>query len=218
MKIMSSTSAAVASSQSCFNSDCKELKPERSRKGWRLQTGEFAELCDRCASAFQEGRFCDTFHLNASGWRSCESCGKRVHCGCIVSADAFTLLDAGGIECIACGRKNVVTGSNSSSPPSLLVHSSLSEKFKDDSAKGRGWSQLAGLGPVPWRQVLSLFNSAIPQSELHFTVPYEVDFSTGNDRLNVSNGLSSSCLGKKKIEDFSERLINGSLKLGVQDT
>ncbi|KAE8724237.1 HSI2-like 1 isoform 2 [Hibiscus syriacus] len=180
---MSSTSAAVSSSRNCFNSDCKELKPERSRKGWRLRTGEFAELCDGCASAFQEGRFCDTFHLNASGWRSC-SCGK---------------------------------GSNSSSPPYLLVHSSLSDRFKDDSAKGRGWSQLAGLGTVPWRQVPSLFNSAIPQSELHFTVPYEVDFSTGNDKLNVSNGLSSPCLRKKKIEDFSENLMNGSLKLGAQD-
>ncbi|KAE8715166.1 HSI2-like 1 isoform 2 [Hibiscus syriacus] len=81
-----------------------------------------------------------------------------------------------------------------------------------------GWSRLAGLGPVPWRQVSSLYNSAIPQSELHFTVPYEVDFSTGNDKLKVSNGLSSPCLGKKKIEDFSERLLNESLKLGAQDT
>lgn len=33
---------------------------------------------------------------------------QRVHCGCIVSVNAFTLLDAGGIECVACARKNVV--------------------------------------------------------------------------------------------------------------
>lgn len=28
------------------------------------------------SSAYEEGRFCETFHLNASGWRCCESCGK----------------------------------------------------------------------------------------------------------------------------------------------
>ncbi|KAK8493145.1 hypothetical protein V6N13_121590 [Hibiscus sabdariffa] len=60
-------------------------------------------------SVFEEGRFCDTFHLNASGWRICVSCGKRVHCRCIVSVHVFTLLDAGGIECVACARKNVVS-------------------------------------------------------------------------------------------------------------
>ncbi|XWS12723.1 hypothetical protein CRYUN_Cryun37aG0114800 [Craigia yunnanensis] len=212
---MTSTPGAASSSKICFNSDCKDLKSEIPRKGWRLRTGELAELCDRCASAFEEGRFCDTFHLNASGWRSCESCGKRVHCGCIVSVHAFTLLDAGGIECIACARKNVVLGSNSSLPPSFLFHSSLSERFKDNSAKV--WSQLAGSGPVPWRQAPSLFNSSIPQPELHSRVPYEVDLSTGIDRLNVCDRLSTPSLEKKKIEDFSERLMNGPLKLGTWD-
>ncbi|XWS15671.1 hypothetical protein CRYUN_Cryun34aG0021900 [Craigia yunnanensis] len=211
---MTSNSGAASSSKICFNSDCKDLKSERPRKGWRLRTGELAELCDRCASAFEEGRFCDIFHLNASGWRSCESCGKRVHCGCIVSVHAFTLLDAGGIECIACARKNVVLGSNSSWPP-LLFHSSFSERFKDYSAKD--WSQLAGSGPLPWRQALSLFSSSIPQTELHSRVPYEVDLSTGIDRLNVSDRLSTPSLEKKKIEDFSERLTNGPLKHGAQD-
>ncbi|XP_022723532.1 B3 domain-containing protein Os07g0563300-like isoform X2 [Durio zibethinus] len=180
---MTSTSGAASSSKICFNSDCNDLKSERPRKGWRLRTGELAELCDRCACAFEEGRFCDTFHSKASGWRNCESCGKRVHCGCIVSFNAFTLLDAGGIECLACARKNVVLAPNSSWPP-LLFHSSLSERFKDYSAKG--WSQLAGSGPVPWR-------------------------------LNVSDRLSIPSLEKTKIEDFSERLMNGPLKLGAPD-
>ncbi|XVE87946.1 hypothetical protein DITRI_Ditri19aG0029300 [Diplodiscus trichospermus] len=139
---------------------------------------------------------------------------RRVHCGCIVSVHAFTLLDAGGIECIACARKNIVLGSNSSSPPSLLFHPSFSERFKDYSAKG--WSQLVGLGRVPWRQAPSLFNSSIPQPELYSRVPYEVDLSTGIDRLNVGDRLSTP-LEKKKIDDFSEKLMNGPLKLGTQD-
>ncbi|KAL1099656.1 hypothetical protein V6Z11_D05G176300 [Gossypium hirsutum] len=212
---MTSTPGAASSSKICFNSDCKDLKSEIPRKGWRLRTGEFAELCDRCAFAFEEGRFCDTFHLNASGWRTCESCGKRVHCGCIVSVHAFTLLDAGGIECVACARKNVVMGSSSSWSPSLIFHSSLSERFKEYSAKG--WTQLAGSGPVPWRQAPSLFNSPVTQPELHSRVPYEVDLSTGIDRLNVCDRLSTPSLEKKKVEDFSERLMNGTWKPGTRD-
>lgn len=33
---------------------------------------------------------------------------QGVHCGCITSVHAFTLLDAGGIECMSCARKNVL--------------------------------------------------------------------------------------------------------------
>ena len=32
---------------------------------------------------------------------------QQVHCGCIVSSHAFTLLDPGGIECITCATKPV---------------------------------------------------------------------------------------------------------------
>ncbi|KAK6149854.1 hypothetical protein DH2020_017379 [Rehmannia glutinosa] len=59
----------------CFNSNCKEALLTW-RSGWRRRTGEYADLCDRCASAYEDGKFCETFHLNASGWRCCESCGK----------------------------------------------------------------------------------------------------------------------------------------------
>ncbi|KAE8719842.1 HSI2-like 1 isoform 2 [Hibiscus syriacus] len=207
---MTSTSAGATSSKICFNSSCKELKSERPGKGWRLRSGELAELCDRCAAVFEEGRFCDTFHLNDAGWRTCEACGKRVHCGCIVSAHTFTLFDAGGIECVACSRKNAVLGSNSSWPPSLLFHSSLSERFKEYPAKG--WSQLPGSGSVPWRQAPSLLNSST-----HSRAPYEVDLTTGIDRLNVSDRLSTPSLEMKKIEEFPERLMNGPLKPFARD-
>ncbi|XP_048321287.1 B3 domain-containing protein Os07g0563300 isoform X2 [Ziziphus jujuba] len=211
---MSSAPSSSSSSMVCYNPECKELKPERPRKGWRLRTGELAELCDRCGSAYEEGRFCDSFHLNASGWRSCESCGKGVHCGCIVSSNAFTLLDPGGIECIACARKNVILSSNTAWPPSLFFHSTLPERLKDLSVKN--WSQLAGSGPVPWRQAPSLFGSITP-SEMHSRVPYEVDISAAINKLNAGERIGVTSLEKRKIEDFSERLQNGSLKLGARD-
>ncbi|KAJ9168923.1 hypothetical protein P3X46_020399 [Hevea brasiliensis] len=200
------SSSSSSTSKKCFNSDCTDFK---SRKGWRLRSGDFAELCDRCSSAYEEGRFCDTFHFNATGWRCCESCGKRVHCGCIVSIQAFTLLDAGGIECMACARKNVLLASNSACLPSLFYNAPFSERLKDLSVKN--WSQLAGSGPVPWRQAPSLFNSSIPHTELHPRTLYEID------RHNTGERSSALSLEKGRIEDFSDRLINGNLKLGTQD-
>ncbi|KAJ6364116.1 hypothetical protein OIU76_029121 [Salix suchowensis] len=204
----SCSSSSTVLSIKCFNSDCTDVK---SRKGWRLRSGDFAELCDRCASAYEEGSFCEAFHSRASGWRCCESCGKRVHCGCIVSIQAFTLLDAGGIACLACARKSFVLTSNPAWSP-LFYHASFPERLKDLSVKS--WSQLAGSGPVPWRQAPSLFNpSATPamQSELQTRMPYEVD------RLNTGETFSAPSLEKRKVEDFSEKFINGNLRIRLRD-
>uniref|UniRef100_A0A5B7A6I3 B3 domain-containing protein n=1 Tax=Davidia involucrata TaxID=16924 RepID=A0A5B7A6I3_DAVIN len=203
---MSSSSPKI-----CFNSNCKDVL-ERSRKGWRRRTGEFADLCDRCATAYEEGKFCETFHLNASGWRCCESCGKQIHCGCIVSFHTFVLLDAGGIECINCARKSFILTPNPAWPPPSLFLPVLPDRIKDLSVKN--WSQIAGSGPVPWRQAPSLLNSSA-QSELHPRMPFEVDIPSSVDRLIASERLSASSLEKKKIEDSSERLMNGSLQLGA---
>ncbi|XP_010434162.1 PREDICTED: B3 domain-containing transcription factor VAL3-like isoform X1 [Camelina sativa] len=125
------SSSSMSSSRFCFNHECSEFKLQHCRPGWRIRTGDFVDLCDRCASVYEQGKFCDVFHLKASGWRCCESCGKRVHCGCIVSASAYMLLDAGGIECLACARKKLALGPNFSPSPSFLFQSPISEKFKD---------------------------------------------------------------------------------------
>ncbi|KAK2977126.1 hypothetical protein RJ640_017650 [Escallonia rubra] len=198
-----------SSTKLCFNSNCKDLL-ELSRRGWRRRTGEYADLCDRCASAYEEGKFCETFHLNASGWRCCESCGKQIHCGCIVSFHMFVLLDAGGIECITCARKSFILTPNPAWPPPSNFLPVLPERIKDISVKN--WNPIAGSGPVPWRQAPSLFNASSAQSELHPKMPFEVEIPGGIDRLLASERLSASSLDKKKKEDSSERLVNGSLK------
>lgn len=94
----------------------------------------------------------------------------------------------------------------------LFYHASLPERLKDLSVKS--WSQLAGSGPVPWRQAPSLFNhSATPamQSELQTRMPYEVD------RLNTGETFSAPSLEKRKDEDFSEKFINGNLRIRLWD-
>ncbi|KAF6146683.1 hypothetical protein GIB67_008969 [Kingdonia uniflora] len=75
---------------------------------------------------YETGRFCESFYVDDDGWRSCASCGKfftfgaiyvelsnvaillqRLHSGCIVSTHVIVLLDAGGIDCMACARTNI---------------------------------------------------------------------------------------------------------------
>ncbi|KFK28739.1 hypothetical protein AALP_AA7G040500 [Arabis alpina] len=122
-----------SSSRFCLNRECSQshFKVDHYRSGWPLRTGDFADLCHRCASAYEQGKFCDIFHPRASGWRCCESCGKRIHCGCIVSASAFILLDAGGIECLACTRKKVPLGPSFAPPQSYFLQSPVAEKFRN---------------------------------------------------------------------------------------
>lgn len=98
--------------------------------------------------------------------------------------------------------------SNPAWPP-LFPHASYPERLKDLSVKS--WSQLAGSGPVPWRQAPSLFNSSAHQSELYPRMLYEAD------RLHTGERFSVSSLEKRKLEDFSERLRNGSLKILARD-
>ncbi|XP_027354888.1 B3 domain-containing protein Os07g0563300-like [Abrus precatorius] len=206
-------SASSSSSKLCFNSECKELKPERPKKGWRLRSGDLAELCDRCGSAFEEGRFCEIFHSTASGWRSCETCRKRIHCGCIVSSHAFVLLDPGGVECFACARKNIILPSNLPWPQSFSLQNRLSDRLRDLSAKS--WSQLAGSGPVPWKQAPSLFNSA-SSSDLLPDVPSLVELSNSFDKIYGNERLPASAL-EKKNEDLTGISVNWSVKLGSRE-
>ncbi|XP_061363038.1 B3 domain-containing protein Os07g0563300-like [Gastrolobium bilobum] len=209
----SASSSSSSSSKLCFNSDCKELKSERPKKGWRLRNGDLAELCDRCGSAFEEGTFCEIFHSNASGWRNCDTCRKRIHCGCIVSSHAFVLLDPGGIECFACARKNIVLTSNLPWPQSFSLQNRLSERLRDLSAKS--WSQLAGSGPVPWKQAPSLFNS-VSSSDLLPDVPSLVELSNGFDKIYGNERLPASSL-EKKNEDLSGISVNWNVKLGTRE-
>ncbi|XP_060200428.1 B3 domain-containing protein Os07g0563300-like isoform X3 [Lycium barbarum] len=100
---------SMASSATNFCFQCEDSTNSVTfRNGWRLRSGKFAQLCHRCASVYEYGRFCETFHSNDDGWRDCESCGKLVHCGCIASFNTYLLLDFGGIMCMECSKKNII--------------------------------------------------------------------------------------------------------------
>ncbi|CAN0846891.1 B3 domain-containing transcription repressor VAL2 [Linum grandiflorum] len=93
-------------SKTCMNALCGASTSTGWRKGWGLRSGEFAHLCDKCGSAYEQSIFCEVFHSKDSGWRECSSCGKRLHCGCIASRLLLELLDGGGINCITCARSS----------------------------------------------------------------------------------------------------------------
>ncbi|CAI9783853.1 unnamed protein product [Fraxinus pennsylvanica] len=207
-------SSSSSSTKLCFNSNCKEPL-EKWRRGWRLRTGEYADLCDRCASAYEDGKFCETFHLKATGWSCCGSCGKQIHCGCIVSFHMFILLDAGGIECLTCAKKSYILTPNPAWPPPSQFLPSQHESLKDLSMKR--WSLIAGSGPVPWRKAPSFFNGSGVQSELQPGMPFEVDVVGGIDRFRISDRFSIFSLEKKQENSF-DRLIDRKLIVGPSET
>ncbi|XVF65943.1 hypothetical protein PTKIN_Ptkin09bG0291600 [Pterospermum kingtungense] len=93
-------------SKSCMNGLCGASTSIEWRKGWTLRSGDFANLCDKCGSAYEQSIFCDVFHSKDSGWRECTTCGKRLHCGCIASRSLVELLDSGGVNCTSCAKKS----------------------------------------------------------------------------------------------------------------
>ncbi|XP_038987699.1 B3 domain-containing protein Os07g0563300-like [Phoenix dactylifera] len=210
----SSSTSSSAAPKICFNSHCKEPKSEGPRrKAWRLRSGEFADLCDRCSCAYEKGSFCETFHSDSAGWRNCETCGKRVHCGCIVSASAYVLLDAGGIECFACARKSVVMTPNQMWPSPLVMPPQLSKR-KDFPIKS--WKQMTGPFPGQWRQSPHIWNTSSIQSDLHQRLSYEFDRPNNTERM-ISGGRSSITAQEKKFEDLPEKIGSSSLNHVARD-
>ncbi|OIW02611.1 hypothetical protein TanjilG_24062 [Lupinus angustifolius] len=86
-----------------MNGLCRGVGYEREwKKGWPLESGGFARLCNNCGSAYENSIFCEKFHPKETGWRECSYCNKSIHCGCIVSLSLFKHLSFGGIGCVNC--------------------------------------------------------------------------------------------------------------------
>nr|BAC20873.1 VP1/ABI3 family regulatory protein-like protein [Oryza sativa Japonica Group] len=185
----------------CFNAHCKDPKSDGPRRrGWRLRNGDFAELCDRCYHSFEHGGFCETFHLEVAGWRNCESCGKRLHCGCIVSVHAFVHLDAGGVECVMCARK-----SHAAMAPSQIWSSSMHmaqnvADRKDNFVKS--WRPPAGQFSSQWRQN-NMWSMSTMQSDLQQRLAFEFDRPSGSEKLLP--GRTFIHAHEKKFDDMHDR-------------
>ncbi|KAH9668387.1 B3 domain-containing protein [Citrus sinensis] len=85
-----------------MNPKCRTANTHEWKKGWLLRSGVCADLCYDCGSAYENFIFCNTFHLEEPGWRECNFCSKRLHCGCRASNSFLELLDYGGVGCRSC--------------------------------------------------------------------------------------------------------------------
>ncbi|KAL4296132.1 hypothetical protein GQ457_12G030480 [Hibiscus cannabinus] len=114
-------------SKICMNSSCGAAITREWKKGWPLRSGGFAHLCYPCGSAYEDGVFCNTFHLEESGWRECRLCGNHLHCGCIASNYLLEILDFGGVGCFSCAK--------SSQPHSVKI---IQQTHGDEISEGFG--------------------------------------------------------------------------------
>ncbi|KAK9077521.1 hypothetical protein SSX86_005858 [Deinandra increscens subsp. villosa] len=111
----------MASPSSCHH--CENSSSDSLKNGWDLSTGKFAQLCDRCYSIYESGRFCETFHKTEEGWRNCQFCSKPIHCACLVSFNEWLVLEAGhGIRviCMECSKITSFLGRNFSNEMNLV--------------------------------------------------------------------------------------------------
>ncbi|XP_016433629.1 B3 domain-containing transcription repressor VAL2 isoform X2 [Nicotiana tabacum] len=165
-------------SKICMNGVCGATSSIEWKKGWPLKSGEFAYLCDKCGTAYEQLGFCDLFHSEDTGWRECISCGKRLHCGCIASSSLLELLDSGGINCVGCAR-------------SCQLHATPNHV----KAKAFGTSNSNSVGETPSTSLGSQMNGSEPKKR---------EGSDGVDPVLVlphQNGNTNKPIGQIKMEE-----------------
>ncbi|CAN6457748.1 unnamed protein product [Victoria cruziana] len=201
----------VSSSKICFNPKCGAASSERWRKGWRLKSGDVAELCDRCGSAYDELRFCEDFHFDAAGWRNCETCGKRLHCGCIVSVHAFWLLDAGGVECVSCAKTSSLSAaSNHLKLPSRLAPLPSVDCLTDQSTKTWHQAPVSNSGLAELQQSPGILNLSWNSGSCS-TMKHCSTERIGDNLLKLEK--ASTCfIGKKTV---AEKEAGGIFKFPI---
>ncbi|XP_012091052.1 B3 domain-containing transcription repressor VAL2 isoform X2 [Jatropha curcas] len=191
-------------SKTCMNALCVASTSSVWKKGWPLRSGEFANLCDKCGSAYEQSIFCDVFHSKDSGWRECTSCGKRLHCGCIASRFLLELLDGGGVNCISCTKSSGVNSVMGNEKSSGFGMSKIDDTGESQSADNQldGDRKLLQLGNtievIGSRHLLQLQNDEASglfrqmKQEDNLTPMGEIGSTSLSNFNQASNGLSQT--------------------------
>uniref|UniRef100_A0A1J3JLT4 BTB/POZ domain-containing protein n=1 Tax=Noccaea caerulescens TaxID=107243 RepID=A0A1J3JLT4_NOCCA len=98
------TSVQVVSSLDHFSSQCSQFS--KVKEAGSFLASRLTCLGSEPISAYESSLFCETFHMDQSGWRECYLCSKRLHCGCIASKLMVEFMDYGGIGCTHCVNCN----------------------------------------------------------------------------------------------------------------
>ncbi|CAN6199446.1 unnamed protein product [Urochloa humidicola] len=192
----------------CWNSYCKDPDPNSfGRRGWKVRNGPpfsvYADLCGRCYSKFEQGIYCETFHSEEGGWRNCESCGRRVHCGCIVSIHKYRLRDHGGVDCAQCSRN---TGTAVVPPnPAMVSRMPNSQNVAErKDIPVMSWRPPSGQISSQWRQT-NLWSVNSVQSDLQQRLALEFDRPSGSEKLLP--GRTFIHAQERQFEDMHDRPI-----------
>lgn len=200
----------------CWNSKCGAAASVVWRTGWILRSGRVADLCDSCGSAYEQLIFCETFHSEEDGWKDCNTCKKRFHCGCIASIHLFILLDGGGIECINCAKKNNILNYALNQTQQLAPFLFPSQTLPDlpikswNDSMGARISQYGGNGLGQWKQHPDLQQPSIGRAEVSL-FPQMPVMDRSNDigvaENNKWEALSASKLNKMDVSVFKRKGI-----------
>lgn len=207
------------SEKACFNIKCGATTSPRWRNGWLLRSsGRPVVLCDDCGSKYDQMKFCETFHSEDEGWRTCNLCNKRIHCGCIASAYSFTLVDTGGIECINCASKsNANSVENHIQHPLLFPSQKLLDLPVNNLTETLGSRPSQNSDPKQWLQAPNLWQTLTGQSAVSpwRRIP-EVDRPNIDKSMQNNTREQSSASGLSKMdEEIPEKIKNKDLKLGI---
>ncbi|KAG2637697.1 hypothetical protein PVAP13_2NG534103 [Panicum virgatum] len=164
-------------------------------------TAALGSLFCVASSQFEQGIYCETFHSEEGGWRNCESCGRRVHCGCIVSIHKYQLRDAGGVDCAKCARNT----RTSLAPPSPVwaspMHNSQNVADRKD-IPVKSWRPPAGQISSQWRQT-NMWSVSSIQSDLQQRLAFEFDRPSGSEKLLP--GRTYIHAQDRKFDDMHDR-------------
>ncbi|KAJ0512975.1 putative chromatin regulator PHD family [Helianthus annuus] len=154
------------------------------KKGWPLRSGDFAKLCVKCGTAYEQLAFCELFHLEDTGWRECTSCGKRLHCGCIASSAFIELLENGGVNCVSCSNSFKHDPSTSEDKPEecgISVENSVEEirssiKMFKQSCDATGYDDDASTSHMKHEEIqttstsISIYDTGVKDVQTELTI------------------------------------------------
>ncbi|KAL8224747.1 hypothetical protein R6Q57_017304 [Mikania cordata] len=176
------------------------------RKGWALRSGDFAKLCSKCGTAYEQLTFCELFHLEDTGWRECTSCGKRLHCGCIASSAFIEILESGGVSCVSCSNSFKHYPSTSEDKPEecgISVENSVGDirssiKMFKQSCDGTGYDDDASTSNMKQEEIqttstsISIYNATSESAHGRPNIKYRESTGIKDVQTELTIGLASS--------------------------
>ncbi|VVB01907.1 unnamed protein product [Arabis nemorensis] len=215
----------------CMNASCGSTSTVEWKKGWPLRSGLLADLCYRCGSAYESSLFCETFHMDQSGWRECFLCSKRLHCGCIASKLMVELMDYGGVGCATCANCHQVNLHKRDENPGVfgrLTMQTLADRQHINGESGMNidvgrneaglFSQPLGLGGDKREEFMPHRGFGKLMKPENTTAGYRVDAGEMNESSPSQPSLNMALAVIPYSPSFSTEAVDGKNHIGASQS